>query len=477
MRDSYLCTCEQGRRPSCGLNESPHFPLDFSISAATPSSASNMLTRTRQRKLANPPPPHFIAALLPAEIVDCVFSHFDHVDESRQRIEREFGWASADKFKERRSALDELSTVVSSWTGSARRLLVKDIKIHTMKQLKTVPNWIGVDVKVLDLDFSSSHFKPTKTETTENLAMENLVFALLQRLPGLTTLTLNHLHFTSFTDAHSRIIRSPQFLPNLSDLRLKSSKSNFRAIAIELLDACQIARFEARSYAGAGYLGSGTLEFGRRLRYLDANRTKFVEALFDPAGARLESLVGFQELAICGGVGVTKERTRKLFDVIRPSLERLKIGHGDTQYFQDHLLDLVHLRHLTLRKPLGEVLKAPGYQLPPLLSFLSLSSDRTLQSIFDQWKATPAMAPANLQDMQIDYFYDLGVLKNCPPLIKVTTECWVGVQVDRQLQELAPGSLQFEVLEIKFGSGCDDVIERVRVECERIGVTFRPIRK
>ena len=360
---------------------------------------------------------------------------------------------------------------------------MKDIKIHTMKQLKTVPNWIGVDVKVLDLDFSSSHFKPTKTETTENLAMENLVFALLRRLPCLKKLTLTHLHFKSFTDAHSRIIRSTQFLPNLSDLRLSPSiEGLLHSIVFDPLGACNIVRMKVQSYFKSPPLVERKLDFGGRLRYLDMNDREFTRTLLDPARVRIDTLAGLRELRIGEGFKVSRENgVKESFRVIGPTLEELSIGDGDMQHFYKDLPDLVHLQRLSVDDPLSLI--ADNNPLPPSLSFLSSFYDQQLRPVFERWTAVPTMVPTSLQHIHISLIEDFAIFQTSPRFSKLSTDFWNPSALgdfdsfQDSLASCAAGSLPFKVLEVTFYGGEVAKVEDVRAECKRIGVEFRPIRK
>ena len=81
-----------------------------------------MQNRSTTRRIATPLPLQSIAALLPAEIVDCIFFHLDF-DYSID--------ASYENRKEWTPILSNMSVVAEGWKGPARRLLFRNVRIKS----------------------------------------------------------------------------------------------------------------------------------------------------------------------------------------------------------------------------------------------------------------------------------------------------------------------------------------------------------
>ena len=117
----------------------PHFRLfpPFPHSPPRPHSALPHFGDMQEEPTALPmtaiSPPQSVAALLPAEIVDCIFSHFD------------FNY-SLDAFtidrNERTRILSKMSVIAEGWKGPARRRLCRTVWIVRWNQLaEGVPEW------------------------------------------------------------------------------------------------------------------------------------------------------------------------------------------------------------------------------------------------------------------------------------------------------------------------------------------------
>ena len=151
-----------------------------------------MQNRSAARRIATPRPPQSIAALLPAEIVDCIFFHFDFnysIDAAHQDA------------REGDRVLSKMSVVAEGWKGPARRLLFRKMRIRSWKHLqKTVKDWAGGEVMSLDLD--------TQRWPKDLQAAASAVFALLKKVPNYDS--------SVFAPFHSL----PSILPNRRPCRL-----------------------------------------------------------------------------------------------------------------------------------------------------------------------------------------------------------------------------------------------------------------
>ena len=125
---------------------------------------------TSRQLVPSPAQVQSIAALLPAEIVDCIFSHFDF----NYLIEAAFYERA-----ERNRMLSNMSVVAESWKGPARRLLFRNVRIRSWEHLQEkVEDWAGGEVRRLDIDFQQRW-------STDPQEVAKAVFELLKKVPNL----------------------------------------------------------------------------------------------------------------------------------------------------------------------------------------------------------------------------------------------------------------------------------------------------
>ena len=168
-----------------------------------------MQTRSRTHALTSPRPPQSIAALLPAEIVDCIFFHLD------------FDYSIDASYADRKGCkpiLSNMSVVTEGWKGPARRLLFRNVRIRSWEHLQEkVEDWAGGEASGLELEFWNW--------TANQYEVAKAVPQLLQKVPNLRQLRLDRLPFTSFSPAGSATMQTSLLLPHLSDLTITHCNS------------------------------------------------------------------------------------------------------------------------------------------------------------------------------------------------------------------------------------------------------------
>ena len=411
-----------------------------------------MHTRSRTRSVAVPRPPQSIAALLPAEIVDCIFSHFDFdysVDGSRSdRIERE-------------RTLSMMSVVAEGWKGPARRLLCRTVCVWSWNQLaEGVPEWARGGLQNSQID--GDGWEVRQSEETAGA-----LFHFLRSAPSLRLLRIYHLPFASFNPADSMRMRTTHLLSRLRDLAVFNSAKRFpHSVISDILATSnrQISHLHLRSARRAiSPIPSEQLDFGGNLRYLHVGGPRSIED-FQPLAS---SLVGLREMRLAHMDGESGVRVRELLAEVAPSLEKLTIGTGDVTGIVESFPLLTRLTRLWIpRIPAS----SDSLLLPPSLVSLQFVYDDSLLPLFDRWNAKPALLPATLQQIHIRWVNNLQTFEQLPPVAKFVKE--YRNQLFEPLRRLSPRTSPFKALEVYFVGHHLDKVAAVEAECERLEVEF-----
>ena len=418
-----------------------------------------------------PPPtstlrqPQSTAALLPDEILDCVFSKL--VDSSDRWV---YDWTA-------QTDLELMSMVSGRWKESARRLLFRKIRIRSWKHLlEDVDGWAGQQTRYLTLSGSvaGSH------------EVSNAVVKVLKKMPNLQHLQLDGIPFLSFAASDSLSLRSSLLLPRLTEVMVYGRTFPHFVISDLLATSNRhIQRLHVWSENVSPWtVGREELDFGKHLRYLFLNKM----FLLDPRqpSIALGSLEGLEEVEFYAFPDVDYSGPmQELFDVVAPSLERLSFD-GNLTSIPDSLSSLPRLSRLSFpRHATGNPIPLL-HNLPNSLSFLHLDNDRNLQPLLLRWIADSTLVPAKLKHVRINEIDERETLIRLPPLDKLTTS------YDRAGSDLIPGlsrgDLRCKVLEMHFlsahnyfdnhdGEDSDDGYEvdeegDMERECARLGVEF-----
>ena len=184
------------------------YPFDKSpIHRSSPQSQyrSFPMTEHIERTRNQQEPPQSVAALLPPEILDCIFEHFDF-DSSLNTA----GFVRA----ERSNNLSNMSVVAEGWKGPARRLLCRTVVVSRRDELaEGVPEWARGGLQNVAI---VGHLWD-RAQTQE---AASATFRILQTAPNLRLLHLSNLPFHSFSSTESTSLRKTHFLPLLRDLNV-----------------------------------------------------------------------------------------------------------------------------------------------------------------------------------------------------------------------------------------------------------------
>lgn len=444
--------------------ESRPFPEFRRLSPPHVLPARNMRTRTRTRSATVPRPPQAIAALLPPEIVDCIFSHFDF-DYAMD--------ASREDSSERSRTLSAMSVIAEGWTGPARRLLCRTVFIGDWDELvKGVPEWAR-GVKNLTVDYSQF--------IVVNPAHGAIaLFQLLESVPNLQRLHLSVLPFRSFSPAASKLMRTTPLLPHLRDLFI-TNQTFARPILADLLATSnyKITRLHVGPTKSEFALDvAERFDFGGNLRYLNVTSMAY-EAMLRSSRVVTSSLSGLKELEVCEfdsrrSATFWREYTSRMrkesFSVIGLTLEKLTISESTASILSETFPFLTALTHLSL----CDMRDSPApllLTLPPTLSFLRLSTDEALHDVLCRWLAHPSLVPDGLEQIRIDFIRDQGTLQILPPVIRLHTT--YRPELFEMIKRLSAGALPFTTLEMSFAKKDLDRVELVKEECKRLNVEFR----
>ena len=401
-----------------------------------------------------PSRPQSAAALLPAEIVDCIFSHFDfRVDYS---LDAEwYGRVKRDRF------LSRISIVADGWTGPARRLLCRTVEIRRWEQLtRGVPEWARRGVRNLRVDTDC-----WRSKSPESAA--NALFGAIKNTPNLRQLALTDPGFTSLNDAHSKLMRTTQLLPHLVDLSIFDNEFP-HSLIFDLLATSGRGIHRLTIWTGrfehSIVPADERLDFGGNLRYLCIRGMASPPDVFQPIWS---SLAGLREVILCRVNGRWRNRAVELLQTVAPSLEKLTIETGDIGPIIPWLPQLPLITHLSIPSP-PTLLQS--FLLPPRLIFLQFPSDANIGPLLDCWSLNPAVLPASLQQIDIKCVYDYETFERLPSLAKFCTV--YRVELEDRLRRFAPRTLPFRALEVYFEDYFSNKIAVVEAECERLEVKF-----
>ena len=214
-----------------------------------------------------------IAALLPPEIVDCIFSH----SHSHSDYTHHYGGSV---FRDKH--LNDLSVVAEGWKSPARRWLFRNVKIQSWEHLsKSIPEWAGHWVAELELDFSSGSWPDPQRVATA-------VFDLLKKLSNVRYLELCASPFSSFNATDPTTTQAtPLLLPRLSELNISFGSPSFpHSVCFDLLKASGHRSECYTSYGHRGHAVEPTadrLDFGGDLRCLVVDAETYRTATAAPA--------------------------------------------------------------------------------------------------------------------------------------------------------------------------------------------------
>ena len=420
---------------------------------------SNAVVTSSGIPTPTPPQIQSIAALLPAEIVGCNFSHFD-LNYSLD--------AYADDRAERIRTLSNLSVVAEGWNWPARRLLFRTVRIRGLEHImEHLEERAGLEIRSLLLNLSQPNWSTlTRQETV------GPIFKLLKKTPNLRQLRLSDLPFTSFNPADSTTMQDTLLLPHLSDLTIIGSRNPFpQSVVSGLLKTSghRISRFKVSGYQLDTIAPSEEhqLDFGGKLRYLEIESSSS-QMLLQPPRMDLKTLEGLQELHLNDCAYDAADRTPKFFEIIAPTLDKLTISDKYPASVARCLPRRTHLSRLHLYALPSE--SALFYHLPPSLSFLRLRHDGHLLNILTRWNVEPSLVPATLNHILIDDIDNGDALRLLPSLNKLGTN-WHGLTAEF-LAQLRPGTTPSKVLEMYFSRDNEERIPGIEAECKRLGVKF-----
>ena len=409
-----------------------------------------MHTRSHTRSVAIPRPPQCVAALLPPEIIDCIFSHFDF-DYSTN--------ASGQDRIERGSNLSNMSVIAKGWKGPARRLLCRTVRIDRWDQMaEGVPEWARGGLQNVGInDYIWA--------TVQTQEAASATFRFLTNAPNLRVLRLSALPFTSFSSSESTSLRTTHFLPLLRDLTVFSNTPFPHSMIFDFLATSnrQISRFRVgNAFETAPPIPGDRLDFGGNLRYLRYGGLPSLETL------QLGSLAGLKELFVERVFNQSTEQAMELLSVVAPTLEKLGVCDGENlTMLAESLPLLIRLTQLLLPDIPATLTSLP---LPSSLVSLQIFSDDNLRPLLDRWNAKPALLPATLQHITILLVHDFRTLERLPPI--ATFRILYHERTEALLHHLAPRTVPFKTLEVYFRDHHLDRVAAIGAECKRLGVKF-----
>ena len=398
-------------------------------------------------------PTQSLAALLPPEIVDCIFSHFDFdysIDAPRK-----------DRMDLTRN-LSNMSVIAEGWKGPARRRLCRTVRIVRWDQLaEGVPEWARGGLW-------NAYIQDISWEEAQPHEAASALFKFFQHAPNLRVLKLSYPPFQSFDAGDSTLMRTTHFLPFLDDLTVDSYQQVPHSVIYDILATSnrQISHLSLRNALGAiSPIPSERLDFGGNLRCLRLGGPRSIED-FQP---RSSSLVGMRELWLEHVEGQSSDRAQEVLAEVAPSLEKLTISNGDVTGIVDSFPLLTRLTRLSL----SSVPASPdSLLLPPSLVSLQFLRDDNLPSLFDRWTATPSLLSDTLQQVIVQFIRDRRTLERLPPVAEFGTE-YTGL-LGRFLRRFAQRALPFKTLEVHFGDNYTDRAAGIEAECKRLEVKFCP---
>ena len=421
-----------------------------------------MQTHSRSRAVATPRAQQSIAALLPEEIIDSIFAQFG--------FDYSMNAPRGDRVERGRN-LSNMSVVAEGWTRPARRFLFRTVMVETWAKLKEpVGDWVGRQVRRLEIRNSELY-------GVEYGGFGRAVVELLSKLPNIRRLSLSgNYERTPFDDADFSSMKSTVFLPQLSELEISNFASP-RSIIFGLLatSAHRIRRLSVRSAPDEvdPLAARQQLDFRGNLRYLSTGGA-FYQTMLDPTLVALDGLAGLEELELGSDAAVeTTQREGGLLRTIAPTLRTLTIGSEKAAWLTDFTASLSSLTRLTITNNYA-VIPLPFLRcLPPALTSLHFTIDDYFHAAFALWTATPALLPASLKSIGFSIIRNITTFTQLPRsnIDTLHTHC-TGDTVGL-LRQLAPGTLPFKTLEVRFFDRYINELSSVEAECRRLGLGFR----
>ena len=399
-----------------------------------------------------PTPSQSTAALLPPEIVDCIFEHFDfdYSLETRQQ----------DQIV-RSDNLSNMSVIAEGWRGPARRLLCRTVCVWRWEQLaEGVPEWARGGLQNASIQHSS-------WRGAQSHDAASAFFKFFQHAPNLRLLHLDCPPFHSFDASDSVLMRTTPFLPLLRDLTVSSGGPFPHSVISDILAASdyQVRRLRLQTYRSiTPPIPRERLDFGGNLRYLHVEGHSSALNCFQPLPSSLD---GLKEMYVETIDGQSSDRARRLLTEVAASLEKLTIRNGDVTGIVASFPLLTRLTRLWIpRIPAS----SDSLLLPPSLVSLQCFKDDNLLPLLDRWNAEPSLLPATLQQINIRWVMNLQTFERLPPLARFVTV--YNNQLVESLRRLTPRTLSLTALEVYFDRYRLDKVAAVEAECERLEVEY-----
>ena len=414
-----------------------------------------MHTRSRTRSVAVPRPPQSVAGLLPAEIVDCIFSHFD--------FDYSIGAPRKDRMDLTRN-FSNMSVIAEGWKGPARRLLCRTVRIESWDQLaEGVPEWARGGLQ-------NARIQAISWEEAQPHKAASALFKFFQHAPNLRVLRLTYPPVRSFDAGDSTLMRTTHFLPLLRDLTVDSHRQVPHSVIYDILATSdrQISRLDLWNDPDAVPPITGEpLDFGGNLRYLRVGGGGSECSSLDYLDPVPCSLVGLKEMWLDWIEGQPSDSMRETFAAVGPTLEKLTIDSGDVTGIVVSFPLLTRLTRLSLPSVPASL---DSLLLPPSLVSLQFVSDDNLLPLLHRWTATPSLLPDTLQQINIRVVRDYQTFERLPRIVKLGT--YYTSRLVGLLRHFAPRTLPFKTLEVYFDNYDLDEIEAVEAECKRLEVIF-----
>lgn len=149
------------------------------------------------------------AGLLPPELVDAILSRLDFDYSSDVPLENA---------RKRDRILSNISIIARNWTGSARRLLYRSLRIRSWRHLLARPNkWEGSAVESLSIDVVPYGVHAWGREPPD---CSREIFELLVKIPNVKSIMPHYVPFDRFDYRSHTLLHESQVLPSLRHLSL-----------------------------------------------------------------------------------------------------------------------------------------------------------------------------------------------------------------------------------------------------------------
>lgn len=425
------------------------------------------------------------AALLPQEVIDQIFRHFD------------FNYSlDADSFdlRKRVSGLSRASRVVKSWTAPARRLLFRTVVVEfhppsTLRRewFEKMTNLAGPHIHNLSCSF------PHYVKGVDATAAATI--RLLTRIPNLRQLRLENVPFRQFSDADSVLLRCSPCLLQLTELRLSFRKLRPEYIVSDLLAASN-RHIERLSYISNHEFWEGSdsdsefeeesdddsevgeeeeskedtelmdddeeedepgprldrwkpseeiLDFGGNLKYLLIN-CPLVCFVGRGGVGKMEGLAGLEQLAYCESLG-EEDEVEELVRAVGRSLVKLDI-RGFNAYSKHFArcerLAHIHFDRRSVTATFGIEDSPLGGHFPDSLAHLHIHNDLYLLPTLIDWQENSSLKPASLVQLTIDELSNDDLVDYLPNLDVLMVSS--NHHLERNLRALQPDGIPFKKL-------------------------------